>query len=207
MAKQQNGLTYEDNPNGVLETYEWNDVWWEKNRDTVRPRIMYLGDSISCGIRRAWNQNYGDACYCDNCATSKAIDNRFLLPLATQFMQQMVKKPDVIFINNGLHGWHLSLEEYAAQYESFLQAFCKEAGNTPVVLVKTTSVSDSSRNAIVIKRNEKLCQIAEKQKLSVVDLYVPSESIEHTDGVHLSQEGYLQLAAKIFDTWNDLKGE
>ena len=36
----------------VLEMYEWDNTWWEQAPDTDRKRVLYIGDSISCGIRR-----------------------------------------------------------------------------------------------------------------------------------------------------------
>ena len=34
-----------------LETYEWDNVWWEQAPDNEKKRVLYIGDSISCGIR------------------------------------------------------------------------------------------------------------------------------------------------------------
>ncbi len=205
MSKDQQAFTYEVKAQGELETYEWDSPWWEKNRDLEHARVMYLGDSISWGTCKAWNQTLSEQYYCDVCSTSKAIDNRFLLPLATQFLQQMVKTPEMILVNNGLHGFHLSSEDYAVKYKEFLQAFKAAVGDIPIVLLTTTSVSNEERNALVRERNAKAVQIAEELKIPVIDLYPLSETLKHTDGVHLAVEGYTALAEKICQEWeNDI---
>ena len=42
--------------NGKLETYEWDNALWE-HADTIDiPRVLFIGASISSGIRKATNQ-------------------------------------------------------------------------------------------------------------------------------------------------------
>ena len=35
-----------------LETWEWDNVWFEHPNDNEAKRVLYIGDSISCGTRR-----------------------------------------------------------------------------------------------------------------------------------------------------------
>ncbi len=201
MSINEQGLTYEYKPQGTLETYEWDSPWWEKNSDIERERMMYIGDSISYNVRIAWNKILGEKCYCDNFSTSKGIDNEYLLSSSLLFLKQMVKKPSAIFVNNGLHGWHLNTEEYGTHYEKFLADLKKAVADIPVIMVTTTTVSDESRNALVVERNAKAREIAKKLELSMIDVYPLSTSLVHKDGVHFVTEAYAELAEFICNEW------
>ena len=42
------GFTYQWDERGArLETYEWDNVWWEHTEDRQAPRALIVGDSIS----------------------------------------------------------------------------------------------------------------------------------------------------------------
>jgi hypothetical protein len=48
-----NCFTYETSEKlNKLEKYEWDNVWWEQTADKTAKRILYIGDSISCGTRQ-----------------------------------------------------------------------------------------------------------------------------------------------------------
>ena len=45
--------TYEfENRSNCLEHYEWDNTWWDSADVTGTPRVLYIGDSISCGARK-----------------------------------------------------------------------------------------------------------------------------------------------------------
>ncbi len=190
--------TYETAPTGALETYEWDNVWWEQTNSSDKGRILYIGDSISCGIREVWNKTEGIEWYDDGCGTSKALDNPYLLPLVLNFAHQQ-KYRDAILVNNGLHGWHLSSPDYAEYYEKFLSELKKEFPSTPIFIVSTTSLTDSfaEREPIVLERNAAAKAIADRLGFYYIDIYSTSKTLVHTDGVHLEKEGYIALMEKI----------
>ncbi len=190
-------FTYENNPRSELETYEWDNVWWEKTGNADKGRIMYIGDSISCGIRGAWNKTDGIEWYYDNCATSKALDNPHLFSLVTGFGHQE-SYCDAILVNNGLHGWHLSVDEYANYYEKLLCGLKNEFPERRIFVVTTTCVTNSSsRNDTVKARNAAAVSLADKLGIDVIDVYPLSKKLTHTDGVHFDAEGYAALTDKI----------
>ena len=46
-------FTYErEDRKTVLEKYEWDNVWVENTDNNESNRVLYIGDSISCGTRR-----------------------------------------------------------------------------------------------------------------------------------------------------------
>ena len=45
--------TYEfENRKTPLETYEWDNVWFEHTENDTDDRVVYIGDSISCATRK-----------------------------------------------------------------------------------------------------------------------------------------------------------
>ncbi len=194
-------FTYEtDNRKNALETFEWDNVWLSHADEPERKRVLYIGDSISCGTRNIATQKTKDEWLFDGFGTSKAIDNPYFCASLKLFAAQEGRRDAVIF-NNGLHGWHLTDDtEYGAFYEEMVQFLMHEFSDTPLFLVLSTHVADDVRDARVVKRNEAVKKIAEKYTLSMIDLYTVSKNAPHllsADGVHFTQEGYELLAEEI----------
>lgn len=201
------GFTYETGKTIKRETYEWDNLWWEHSNDTEgKERILIIGDSISCGYRSIINQELQGKIYADGLGTSKSIDNENLLKVIEYFMMQQENYKLILF-NSGLHGWHLSAEEYKENYLTYVKYFKEKHADKKLVLVLTTPVRKNTdlsqleeRNAQVILRNQAVLEIAESEAVPVVDLY--SLLIDHPeycspDGVHQTQEGYKVLAKEL----------
>jgi hypothetical protein len=78
----------------------------------------------------------------------------------------------VVLFNNGLHGWHLDDDaQYLYYYEKAVKFLLDEFKDAPIVIVLTTSVADEEREQRVKRRNEVAAKIAEKYRLSIIDLY------------------------------------
>lgn len=190
-----------------LETYEWDNVWWEQAPDKSKERVLYIGDSISCGIRQVATRLSEGQLLFDGFGTSKAVDNPYFAESVRIFGKQQEKR-NVVLFNNGLHGWHLEdTREYKAHYEKMVQFLLEEYKGTTFALVLTTCI-EGERNERVIVRNQVVQQIAEKYALPVIDLY--STSVEYVylrsgDGVHFTAEGYEELAKQILRSINIMK--
>lgn len=196
-------FTYQSEINETaLETYEWDNVWIEQTANLDGKRVLYIGDSISCGTRNIATSISENTYLFDGFGTSKALDNPFLFDSIRLFASQLTKTETVIF-NNGLHGWHLNDEtEYPQFYEKVIQFLLSEFEGKKIFLVLTTSVADSDREKRVKARNKAVCELAEKYALPVIDLY--STSVEYVnfridDGVHYISDGYRKFAAKILE--------
>ena len=194
-------MTYEfEDRQQRLETYEWDNVWWEHANTVDVPRVLYIGDSISCGTRREATATAEGKIFFDGFGTSKAVDNPYYADTLRLFAKQQGKR-EVVLFNNGLHGWHLDDEtDYAREYEKMVCFLMKEFEGTPILLVLTTHVANEERDARVQVRNRVVCELAKKYGLSTVDLYTLTK--EHSellgnDGVHLSKEGYQLLASTL----------
>lgn len=190
------------------ETYEWDNFWIDHANDKTTPRIFYIGDSISGGIRPQLASLIGNDFRIDALATSMALDNPFwfeFISLCRKQLMQISPARDYILFNNGLHGWHLSDDEYMQHYEKCIDYFRTNFSKSKIELVLSTSVKDPDREKRVISRNDCTRKLAEKFNLKTIDLY--SESKAHfdlirNDGVHYTEPGYILFAKKIMESIN-----
>lgn len=187
-----------------LETYEWDNTWIEKSEDTSLARCLYIGDSISCGTRTFLNGTVskGEILF-DGFGTSKALDNPYFFRSLSIFAEQEPKKRDIVIFNNGLHGWHISEDDYFILYGNFLDLLIKEFTQTPICPVLSTYVTNADyHNDRVKRRNELALKAARERQLEVIDLYTVSESNKElllNDGVHFSDAGYIALAQAVMN--------
>ena len=181
-----------------LEVYEWDNVWWERTDVTGVPRVLYIGDSISCSVLRRANKLANGSILFDGFGSSKAVDNPYLKASVSLFAAQQKERCAVLF-NSGLHGWHLDDEtEYPHFYAEVLDFLQKEFAGTPLAVLLTTSVADAARESRVRARNEAIRRLAKQRGIAVIDLYTPSLAAQRKeDGVHYTDEGYAALAEKI----------
>lgn len=193
-------FTFEtENRTAKYETFEWDNTWINYPNDTETKRVLYIGDSISCGTRDFATEQSGKTIYFDGFATSKAVDNPYLKQGIALFGAMQGRRDAVIF-NNGLHGFHLSKEEYKEYYEDVVKFLMKEYEGTPLYIMLSTYTKRDQQ--IVSDRNAAATEIAEKYGLPVIDLYTAAKEIEHLlkeDGVHFTIEGYKILADKILE--------
>ena len=146
--------------NVVLETYEWDNIWWEQTGNETAKRILYIGDSISCGTRHLITNLSESRILCDGFGTSKALDNPYFKPSLELFMKQQ-SKCDVILFNNGLHGWHLSDDEYEKHYDEML-LFLLKTKKQIFILLTTDDIVHPNRTEIVKARNKIATLLAQK---------------------------------------------
>jgi hypothetical protein len=195
-------FTYENEDIGFsLEKYEWDNVWWECANEKGATRVLYIGDSISCGIRRIATEVAENKIYFDGMGTSKAIDNPYLPDTIRLFAKQQGERVAILF-SNGLHGWHIEdATDFKSHYEKVVKFLMEEYPETPLLLLLNTAIADQARDARCIVRNRAICEISKKYNLPVIDLYSISDAHRdlYADGVHLKAEGYKLLAEEIVD--------
>lgn len=203
-------FTYEYRDKGdshKRERLEWDNVWWEQTQDTETKRILYIGDSISCGTRMIATRVSGGEFLFDGFGTSKGLDNPYFMDGIRLFAKQQGDRAAIIF-NNGLHGFHLDdVTEYPMWYEQMVKFLLEEFRGTPLVLVLTTIVKDEKTTERVKARNNAALRIAEKYGLPVIDLYAASAdniALRSTDGVHFTDEGYEKLAECIVNNLKEI---
>ena len=160
-------FTYEEKKtSNKYETYEWDNTWLEHINDGDVKRVMYIGDSISCGIRRIATSKTNNEIYFDGLGTSKAIDNPYFEETIKLFEKQEGYRNAILF-NNGLHGWHLDDDsEYGFYLDKIVKFLAEEFKDIPIFVVLTTFIKDESRLNRVLKRNE----VAKKLQLNIICL-------------------------------------
>ncbi|MBR4073507.1 MAG: SGNH/GDSL hydrolase family protein [Clostridia bacterium] len=196
------GFTYEaENTSNQLETYEWDNTWWEKCNTPDVPRVLHIGDSISCGLRYSINLKAEDKIFFDNFGTSKALDNPLFAPSLEIFHRQQIRCDAVIF-NNGLHGFHLNDEtEYKDFYEKMILSLKEIFKDIPLALLLSTTVKDEAQNQRVIARNKAVLELGEKYSIPVIDMYSMSikQTGEQFDGVHFNICAYEAIAEELIE--------
>ena len=192
--------TYEtEDSRDIYETYEWDNTWLEQANNATADRVLYIGDSISCQIRQFATKASDGKLLFDGYGSSKGIDNPYLKDSIRLFAAQQGTRKVVLF-NNGLHGWHLTEDEYKIYYDKIVSFLIDEFKDVPLVLVLTTHIGDEEREKRVVARNDVVLEIANKYNLKVIDLYSESLKLhEHLDeyGVHFDEFGNMTLAKKI----------
>jgi len=201
-------FTYEyEKSTKTLETFEWDNTWWDHANTEGVPRVLYIGDSISCHVRIAATKEADNKIFFDGFGTSKALDNPFFFESVRLFASQQGERK-AILLNNGLHGWHLDdVTSYGKYYEKMITSLLNEYKNTPLILLLTTPVENNERDERVKKRNETVLKLAEKYDLQVLDFYsiIKEQGNEiFSDGVHLKPQGYELLAKEIVNAVRQL---
>lgn len=185
------------------ETYEWDNTWIDHPNDDIK-RILYVGDSISCGIRPFATKIADGKAVFDLFGTSRAVDNPFFKDALAFFASQEGRRDAVLF-NNGLHGFHLDdATDFKEYYEDMLKFMLEQFKETPIVIVLSTFIAKKDVER-VMARNKSVCELAEKYHLPVIDLYSVSQNAKDfltDDGVHLTGEGYQILAEELVKTLN-----
>jgi len=114
-----------DPPRVVRENIEWLDVWVPGNAVTDQPRVLLIGDSITCGYyKTVEDQLKGKAVVC-RLATSKSLGDPALLDEVKLVLGQA--KFNAVHFNNGMHGWGYTEDEYAKALPDLVAAIRKGA--------------------------------------------------------------------------------
>ncbi len=194
-----NDFTYETKDRThKYETYEWDNTWIDHANDLEAKRVLYIGDSISCAIRRFATEKTDEKILFDLFGSSRGLDNPFFKDALSIFIAQQGRRDAVLF-NNGLHGFNLQdVNEYKYYYERMIKFLLEKCKNTPLILVLSTHVKTDT--AIVVSRNKAVLELATKYSLPTIDLYSVSEeaaTLHKDDGVHFTDEGSKLFADKI----------
>lgn len=200
-------------PQVRLERIEWSDVWVvDADRDNL-PKVLLVGDSIVKGYYDQVEARMAGKAACARYATSKFLGNPdYLVELGLLLKRHDF---DVIHINNGLHGWDYSEEEYRQGLEALLAALKRDAPGAKIIWCMTTPVRssgdlsqfDAGQNDRVIARNKIAGELMEAAEIPINNLY---ETVrDHPDyfagdGVHYNDKGRAAQAeqvAAIIETW------
>ncbi len=183
----------------VLEEYEWCNFWFDRANDQTRRRILLVGDSITNSYRHSLTQSLGYEYCVDMIASSRSIDN----PIIQNELDYMLKMNgfdyECIHFNNGLHGWHLSVNEYEKHYEKVIRYIQKIYHNkliialtTPMTVAGDVKAISEKYNPKVIERNQAVSSLCKKYNFILNDLYTPcygKSEYRISDGYHYNEIG------------------
>ena len=108
----ENKITFDFTPANRVgkEDYEWLRCWCEEVNDTSLPRVALVGDSITEGYFRLVRDGLKGVAQVDYLATSYAVNTTTFKKAVGAFLSDTDYK--VIHFNNGLHGYHVSADDY-----------------------------------------------------------------------------------------------
>lgn len=188
----------------VKEYIEWTNLRWLNAPDTVKPRVLLVGDSIVVGHGEFVFELLKDKVCIDYLATAKCVsDSDYMTELDYMLSRNNYA---IIIFNNGLHGWDIDDTVYAENMSETLTYLKTKTGllvwrnSTPIRTVGNVACFEVQRNPRVVKRNTDVAKIANKLDLPVLDLYAlmaENPDFFFEDAVHYTQEGYKAQAKTI----------
>ncbi|MDF2685833.1 MAG: hydrolase family protein [Clostridia bacterium] len=191
----------------IREFYEWVNFWWENAPNIEADRILVIGDSITNGYRSILQKNLNENnILVDMTVGSRSVEDpaleaefKYVMGTANNFKYKLIQ------FNNGLHGAHLSVNEYEAGIRKHVQII-KELQPQAVILLATSTPytpknSEGTINLIknkqVIERNEILKKLSSELCLPLNDLFYSiagKSEYPQPDEVHFTSAGYEYLA-------------
>lgn len=200
----------------TLEEVEWCEFRWDRPGESQLPRVLLVGDSIAKGYRPVVSSLLAGTCFVDQLATSRAVDNPDLLREIDYALAKGEYR--LIHFNNGLHGFHLSPEDYQSHMSEVLSRLSQGLSESRVIVATTTPVTevgnpqtlDAVRNQSVQERNGRLIELARLRGLRVNSLY--SMVIERPllclgDGYHYNDLGQDVLGKAVAQQVRQLLSE
>jgi len=167
-----------------LEENDWSNIWIENANQSEKPRILFVGDSITAGyyqfIDVYLSQDFSLGYY----VTSKFLGNPDYQTELTTILDRY--DFEIIHINNGLHGWDYSIEEYQKGLEDVKRILDDHAPNALTIWCTTTPIRVEENlefldklNQDVILRNQAALEILGENGVIINDLY--QEMLKHPE--------------------------
>lgn len=189
------------------EKNDWSMIWIENANQSDKPRILFVGDSITDGYYNLVKESLSDEYYLAYYVTSKFINNPDLQTELTTILKRY--NFEIIQVNNGLHGWDYSINEYQNGLKSLVGLLNEHAPESLFIWCLTTPVRHEENldylgklNQEVTLRNQAALEIFGKNDFLINDLY--QGMLEHPeyykeDGFHFNNEGKEAQAKLIVD--------
>ncbi len=184
------------------ERIEWCNIWFTNAEKNDLPRVLLIGDSITQGYFPPTEKLIGDTANCGRMTTSRSVCD----PVLYKELSLVLGQYDyaVIHVNNGLHGWSYSEDEYRAGLEKFIRFLKKKAPGARLVFASSTPVQSHSSmkdNAHrVALRNQIAEEIMAAEDIPVDDLYslvTGHDEYYSKDGVHFIDSGKNAQAEQV----------
>lgn len=188
------------------ERWEWIQSWCDETAQEDLPRVLLVGDSITRGYQDSVRKKLAGVCYVDYIATSYAVDSSIYNVIVKAMAAD--SKYELIHMNHGLHGQHMSKRTYKSRMKKLL---LKLAENSKLILATTTNVyrygthrPDGAWTKRVKERNRAVTELASELNCPIDDLYascltIPLEG-RNIDGTHYEALGYDILSDAVAES-------
>jgi len=188
------------------ENTEWANTWIVNTNDTLKPKVLLIGDSHVERYYGIVSKSLGDTFSCSKFTTSKSLGDPVFVQQLELLMNQY--KFDFITINNGLHGLKYSTQEYSS-YLPVVHEVLKKSSEGSVLWVNTTAIRQKNnitafdiKNEDVTERNSSLLEFIQNNGIPLLDFYsVTADSIQFytNDVIHFNQLGVERQANLLAD--------
>jgi len=185
------------------ERIEWCNIWVNDADGYDLTRVLFIGDSITQAYFDSVETQLAGKAHCARLTTSKCIGDPGLLPEVELLLKQYRFR--VIHVNNGMHGWSYSEEQYNRAFGPFMKAIMRQAGGARLIWAHTTPVMadgspDHERTERIKVRNRTAAAFADRHHIPVNDLFglvVTHPEYYSADGVHLNKLGIEAQAKQV----------
>ncbi len=196
----------------VREQYKWSNIWWDCANDPTLPRVLLIGDSISCGYSPVVSALLQGKVHVDRLGTSRSINDPVLLKETAMMLEEY---PYVaIHFNNGLHGFHLDGPAYAAGWREYVGLLEHLRGGARLIWASSTPITRpddvttlDADNEKVVARNALAAEIMQEHSIPTNDLYqcvIGRPDLRSPDGYHYNSAGYDALGQAVADALRKL---
>ena len=190
------------------EDIEWCQFYWHTTGNHDLPRVLLIGDSIVSGHRGEVAERMKGKATIGAYSTSKIVgDPAIYRELALALADYPI---DLIYFNNGLHGFSYDDAFYRRGLEEFVdflrlntKARLIWRSSTPITVKDNPSELDPERNAVVLRRNRIAEEIMNARGIPVDDLYplmLNHPEYRSKDGYHYQEAGIHAQADHIAAT-------
>ena len=162
--------------NPPLEGTEWTDIWVAHADQNDLPRVFMVGDSIARGYFTDVESDLAGKAYCARYATSTFLGSSDYLDELKLILKRYRFR--VIHINNGLHGWKYTEEQYRQSLPKLMELL-RKYGKGAVIIWATTTPRRNAQNPAqlapdngrVMERNRIAVEDMNPHAIAVDDLY------------------------------------
>jgi lysophospholipase L1-like esterase len=186
-----------DDPKVQREDIEWTQIWIPHVNEHHLPRVLCVGDSICNGYYDGVANLLQNKAYVAKLTTSSSLGDPALLEQIKYLLSNY--KFDVIHLNNGLHGFGYTEEQYKADIPKLLALIKQLAPQAKLILATSTAMRKRDHlaelgpeNDRVVARNKIVVDVASKENVPVDNLYrlvVDHPEYWIADAVHFKPEG------------------
>jgi len=198
----------------VHEQYEWSNIWWDCANDPALPRVLLIGDSISCGYSPVVTTLLQGKVHVDRLGTSRSINDPVLLKETTMMLAEYPYA--AIHFNNGLHGFHLDGPAYAAGLRAYVELLERLRGNAQLIWASSTPITQpddvntlAGDNEKVLARNALAAPLMQERGIPMNGLYqcvVGKPDLRSGDGYHYNGAGYDALGQAVAEALRRVLG-